>query len=329
MERAITTEDLDVVAARYGRARAHIETAVENRFIPPARAYGRRGAAPQWRYPPDTGRRLSKLFWLQDRGYRGNALRFAWWWLGWMPWSDAVAEYITAVVRHYPSQLSARLKTKRCQYLEKTRKGVREGKNYTLPAKVLQSNANIVPIAQLTDSLPYSQIVEHLQAIDPTLPYNAQNLPDIAQHIITACVATDDLSQNYSAPYISALQQEADKYVGFSPHLQPLAVALIKAIADPDLISKMALAVTAVPKGTFRRKNSSLEQNQRRLRYESMKICRKLIVCYRALYCKASKRVLVRAGPWAHPKLACRALITAYGLYIVGALATSERKNTL
>jgi hypothetical protein len=95
-----TRPDLERIADRYEHRPRWITDLVESGYLPKPRPRGKgKGRAPDWVYPPGTDTRLRALCRLHMMGYHRGALRFAWWWLGYGPWSRDVANYVAEVVR--------------------------------------------------------------------------------------------------------------------------------------------------------------------------------------------------------------------------------------
>src|SRR4051794_23739196 len=103
-----TLDELLAEAGRWGKSLRAVQAAVSEGLLPKAERHGRgRGLGVEWRYPSGSTRALSALCRLQARGYRGDGLRFALWWLGLRPWSPAVSSYVAAVFEHASRSLRA------------------------------------------------------------------------------------------------------------------------------------------------------------------------------------------------------------------------------
>lgn len=113
MELSITQDQLVAEAALFGRGLRDVQTAVTDRLISKPWPTGRgRGRGVEWRYSPGTDVALRTGFRLRDQGYRGDALYFALWWRGVVPWRAYVAKYVVSIFMHAQTALSADIRAR-------------------------------------------------------------------------------------------------------------------------------------------------------------------------------------------------------------------------
>jgi hypothetical protein len=85
-------------------------------LIPKAGPHGRgRAQGVEWLYPPGTDRTLRTVFRLKERGYRGDMLPFALWWLGVRPWTPGVARYVDSLFRYSQQRLQVDVHEQGCK----------------------------------------------------------------------------------------------------------------------------------------------------------------------------------------------------------------------
>jgi hypothetical protein len=112
MSNPVRSSELETIALRHGRKRSAVRIAVNRGLIHKAERMGvrgRRGAGHAWLYPAGTDQALKLVFHLQDKGYRGSALRFRLWWDGAAPFSSAVPKYIAGVLSSPRRDIEAQL----------------------------------------------------------------------------------------------------------------------------------------------------------------------------------------------------------------------------
>lgn len=304
MDNYLTRKELEKLARRWGRTSRAVGVAIASRFISPAKPHGRsRGQQPDWLYPKGTDRRLRTLYRLQNRKYRGGALRFALWWLGLMDFSPSVASYVLSVFISPRKNLDTELKNlSRKLGVPNVQTGdTIDGQEEELSfADLLTTKLEDV----LNEGRP-GLLEEILRRLDPTSPLTADQIAQIIK------VGTASMFQLYPET-LGGSSFFLEQYL--RPDDPRRAQFLSEAIADqvrelhtPEWFANLECAVTIAHAEEYNQARDFLRQEE--FTRKTLRVVKQLAEAFAP---KVSNRAFQRIGPWSAPLLATRALLIGY-----------------
>ena len=313
MGKPVTREELDALARRWGRSPRSVRASVDAGLIPKGGRLGRsgRGLGHDWFYPEGTDRALRTVYRLQGQGYRGDALRFALWWLGITDFSPSVSDYVLSVFVSPQTHVQAELD-------DLARKiGVSTFETNVSPEETEAelSFADLLA-TKVSDALNDERIgllKELHHGLDSTSTLSAKQIGEVVRVWMASMFRFYPEAQGGSAFFLEQyLMPDDPRRAQF---LRKAIAEQVRELHTPEWFAMFERALTS---------SSAEEYNKARdyLRCEEFtrNTLGEINQWVYAFARKVSKRELQRIGPWSAPLLATRALLVAAFIWWIGSL---------